>query len=241
MPKTEFLNHHKMTTPLYLPALLFSLLLSGVGSAWAQTELSAETQAVLAKAKAGDLKAQLEIAEAYDYGKGAPQDEKEALRWYQAAGSQGSAEAQNSAGSLLLIRKDFGQAFEWFEKASKQNHAQAINSLAYLHDTGQGTKQDRTKGFELYTRAANLGWAESMWNLANMYGVGLEGAKPDYPNSCAWTIRAARHVEDPNSQVLVNIQKALPIFEKLLTPEQQTICKKQGEEWKAPNAPPQPK
>lgn len=230
-----------MTAQLYLPALLFSLLLSGIVPAWAQADLAAETQALLAKAKAGDLKAQLEIAEAYDFGKGVPQDEKEALRWYQAAGSQGSADGQNSAGSLLLIRKDYSQAFEWFEKAAKQNNAQAINSLAYLYDTGQGTKQDRAKGFELYTRAANMGWAESMWNLANMYGVGLEGGKPDYPNSCAWTIRAARHLSDPNSQVMVNIQKALPIFEKLLTPEQQTICKKQGEDWQAPNASAQPK
>lgn len=202
--------------------------------AQAQTSLSAENKALLTKAQAGDANAQFELAEAYDFARGAPQNTQEALRWYKAAAAQGLPAAQNSAGSMLLGQRKFAEALGWFEKAAAQENVQSINSLAYLYDTGQGVKQDRSKSLALYTKAANLGWAESMWNLANMYGVGIEGQKPDYLNSCTWTIRAAKHLLDPGSQVLANIQKALPIFEKLLSPAQQETCRKQGEEWSPP-------
>lgn len=217
-------------------ALFLGLALLPSTSCWAQQSASLELTALRTKALAGDALAQFELAEAYDFARGVAQDQKEALRWYEAAATQGLAAAQNSTGSILLAQKKYAEAFSWFEKASKQNNVQSINSLAYLYDTGQGVKQDRSKSLVLYTQAANMGWAESMWNLANMYGVGIEGAKPDYLTSCTWTIRAAKHLLDPGSQVLVNIQKALPIFEKLLTPAQQETCRKQGEEWQPPQA-----
>ncbi len=217
-----------------LQVLLLALSLTPASTAWAQAGLSAENKALLTKAQAGDAIAQFELAEAYDFARGAPPNSSEAMRWYKAAAVQGLAAAQNSTGSLLISQKNFTEALGWFEKASAQNNVQAINSLAYLYDTGQGVKQDRKKSLILYTQAANMGWAESMWNLANMYGVGLEDSKPDYLTSCTWTIRAAKHLLDPGSQVLVNIKKALPIFEKLLTSDQQETCRKQGEEWSPP-------
>jgi uncharacterized protein len=217
-------------------AQMVTLLLVLSASSWAQSSAPAEFQALRSKAQAGDAAAQFELAEAFDFARGVPQDQNEALRWYKAAATQGLAAAQNSTGSILLAQKNYAEAVGWFERASAQSNVQSINSLAYLYDTGQGVKQDRSKSLVLYTQAANMGWAESMWNLANMYGVGIEGSKPDYMTSCTWTIRAAKHLLDPGSQVLVNIQKALPIFEKLLTPAQQETCRKQGEGWQPPQA-----
>ncbi len=59
----------------------------------------------------------------------------------------------------------------------------AINSLGQLYDLGLGIAQDRSKGFELYKRSADLGHARAMWNIANMYGAGQLG-KVDLFSAC---------------------------------------------------------
>lgn len=199
--------------------------------------LSSDNRALLARAEQGNAQAQLELAAAYHFGNGAPSDDIQALRWYQAAGEKGLGEAQNGAGSILMKQRKFSDAYGWFEKAAAQNHLQALNSQAFLLDTGQGVSQNRQRALELYTRAANRGWAESMWNLANFYGVGLPGAKPDYVTSCAWALRSARYATDENSPVHGNVEKVMPVFERLLTDDQKRACQTQGDEWFAPDAP----
>ena len=131
------------TRPAFVLRLLLVLLLVlGLDlPARAQAGLSAENKALLGKAQAGDAVAQFELAEAFDFARGAPQNSQEALRWYKAAATQGLAGAQNSTGSLLLGQRKFTEAFGWFEKAAAQENVQSINSLAYLYDTGQGDRK----------------------------------------------------------------------------------------------------
>lgn len=64
---------------------------------------SREVQDLMVKAAAGDQKAQLYLARAYDSGHGVKQNINEAEKWYEAAALQGNAEAQNSLGSLYAI------------------------------------------------------------------------------------------------------------------------------------------
>lgn len=204
--------------------------------AWAQSGLSAENAALLKRAQAGDAQAQFDLGQAYDFAQGAPLDEAQAMRWYLAAAEKGLAEAQNSLGGRLMSQRKFDQALPWFEKAAAQNHVQSINSLAFLYDTGQGTKQDRERARELYLKAADRGWAESMWNLANWYGTPAPGSKPDFVTSCAWALRAARYAADAGSQVHVNVANAMPVYGKVLSDEQKASCQKQGDEWMAPQS-----
>jgi hypothetical protein len=133
--------------------------------------LSSETKALIVKAEAGDTDAQLRVGAAYDFGKGAPRDGNEAMKWYRMAAEQGNAEAQNSVGSGLQAEKRYAEALPWYEKASAQGHALATNNLAYLYDLGLGVTQDRRKGFELYSRAAQENVQASLKPLA-------ESAKP---------------------------------------------------------------
>ena len=92
-------------------------------------------------------------------------------------------------GSALQAEKRYEEARLWYEKAAAQNHPLAINSLGYLYDLGLGVPQDRRKGF--YSRAADMGEPEAMWNIANMYGAGQMGPK-DMVMACIWTYRAHR-------------------------------------------------
>lgn len=213
-----------------LAAVCSAVLLAFSNLVAADWFLSAETKALIVKAEAGDTDAQLRVGAAYDSGRGAPRDGKQAMKWYRMAAERGNAEAQNSVGSGLQAEKRYEEALHWYEKASAQGHALATNNLAYLYDLGLGVKQDRRKGFELYSRAADLGWAEAMWNIANMYGAGQLGEK-DMLNACVWAMRA-RKFSAPHERELQNhLSRVLPQLQRMLSAEQLASCNQQSEDW----------
>jgi TPR repeat protein len=188
-------------------------------------------QELTQKAEAGDPEAQFRLGAAYDSGRGVARDGAEAEKWYRRAAEAGHAEAQNSIGSGLQAQKRYEEARIWYERAAAQRHPLAITSLGYLHDLGLGTKQDRRKGFELYSQASDLGWAEAMWNLANMYGAGQLGEK-DLNMACVWTFRALKYVEPSWEQRLAPASRAASFFQRGFSSEQLAACKKTAEDWR---------
>lgn len=212
--------------------LLIPVLFIGLSSiASADWFLSSETKAMIKRAESGDVDAQFRVGVAYDYGRGAPHDTKEAMHWYQIAADHGNAEAQNSIGSMLQDDKKYADAMIWYEKAASQGHLRATNSLAYLYDLGLGVEQDRQKAFTIYGHAADLGSAEAMWNIANMYGAGQLGPV-DMLNACVWTRRAAKWAQEVEGRVRAIANRAIPKIESALSTDQQSACKGTAEEWK---------
>lgn len=199
-----------------------------------QDGLSPAVQELVEKAKANDAEAQFRVANAYDSGRGAPRDGKEAMRWYLAAAAQGHAEAQNSVGSGLQADKKFAEARPWYEKAAGQNHALATNNLAYIYDLGLGVTQDRQRAFQLYSQAADLAWAEAMWNLANMYGAGQLGQPPDLLKACVWTLRAGRFARSEERQLQAHVKRATPMLERRLPATDMESCRKEARAWSPP-------
>ena len=52
------------------------------------------------KAERGDAAAQVDLGFAYENGKGVPQDDKEAVKWYRKAADQGHPQAQSNLGNM---------------------------------------------------------------------------------------------------------------------------------------------
>ncbi len=73
-------------------------------------------------AEGGDITSQLLVGSIYDYGQGVPQDDAEAVRWYERAATQGSAKAQFQAGSVYARSpqvKDAVQGYKWLTIAAR--------------------------------------------------------------------------------------------------------------------------
>ena len=223
----------KKTLPTILCAI-FLLAFSGVTVA--DRFLSSETKALIAKADAGDVEAQFRVGSAYDTGNGAPRSAENAMKYYLMAAEKGHAEAQNSVGSALQAEEKYSEALVWFERAAAQGHALATNNLAFLYDLGRGVKQDRRKGFELYSRAADLGWAESMWNIANMYGAGQLG-QIDMVSACVWTMRARKYANANDQRLQAQLTRITPYLERTLSPGDMEKCKQQADGWAPKPAP----
>lgn len=74
----------------------------------------------------GNASAQSGVGALYDAGKGAPQDDAEALRWYQLAAEQGDSAAQLGLGRLYEqgrgVPQNDAEAVRWYRLAAEQGH-----------------------------------------------------------------------------------------------------------------------
>ncbi|MEE2933713.1 MAG: tetratricopeptide repeat protein, partial [Pseudomonadota bacterium] len=97
-------------------------------------------------AEQGDAFAQFRLGMMYDQGRGVPQDDKTAVKWYRLAAEQGDASAQYNLG--LMYRDGYGVpqddkiAVKWFRLAAEQGDASAQSNLGVMYGFGLGVIQD---------------------------------------------------------------------------------------------------
>jgi TPR repeat protein len=74
------------------------------------------------KAPSGNIESQLQLAMAYDFGKGVEPDKSEALRWYRKAADTGNPEAQANLGYLYETGpeavRNVVEAGKWYMRAA---------------------------------------------------------------------------------------------------------------------------
>ena len=84
----------------------------------AQPQQTPKTDALLARAEAGDAEAHVNLGFRYANGLGVPEDEAEAVRWWQMAADQGHADAQYLLGGRYFsgegVPQDYVQAHMWY-------------------------------------------------------------------------------------------------------------------------------
>lgn len=113
------------------------------------TTLSAQTPdfaTALRNAKAGDAKAQYDLAAAYFQGTGISKDPKQGLVWLQKSAQQGYAAAEATLGFMyqngVEVAPDPHEAAKWYRKAAAQNVTKAQNHLSDMLAKGLISTQE---------------------------------------------------------------------------------------------------
>ncbi len=154
--------------------------------------------------KAGDGEATLGLAQLYSAGvEGVQQDHQKALDYLIQAGTQGNAVALSTYGARLLngdpdtkespklVKKDVAAALKMFNDAAEKGLAAANRILGQIYENGVGpdgvdVKQDVTKAFEYYTKAANGNDPQALFRLGNAFETGIikdpKGKRDDKEN-----------------------------------------------------------
>ena len=80
--------------------------------------------------------AQYALGWMYYKGRGVPQDDAEAVKWYRRAAEQGLARAQYNLGMRYSngrgVPQNDAEAVKWYRRAAEQGHADAQNALRQL-------------------------------------------------------------------------------------------------------------
>ena len=108
-----------------------------------------DVEALRLAAEQGDAEAQANLGVMYMFGRGVPQDDAEAVRWYRLAADQGEAHAQVNLGLMYAegrgVPQDDAEALRWYRLAADQGNApaQANLGIGMMYAAGEGVPQDR--------------------------------------------------------------------------------------------------
>jgi TPR repeat protein len=152
---------------------------------------------LVARADAGDVKAESRLALAYVRGQGVTADPRAALRWAGEAARHGEPVAQYLLGTMYQqahekngIKPDPARAFHLFSASASQGNIKAMHNLAIAYAEGIGTAKDEALAAQWFERAASHGYVDSAFDLAVLYERG-EGVKQSLKDALRWYSIAA--------------------------------------------------
>lgn len=140
-------------------------------------------------AEQGNARAQFKLGWMYNFGRGVPRDDAEAVKWYRLAAEQGDPEAQFTLGGMYYIGRDvpqdYTEAVKWYRRVAEQSDATAQFKLGWMYDEGEGVPQDHAEAVKWYRLAAEQGAAPAQTNLGRMYAEG-KGVPQDFVSAHMW-------------------------------------------------------
>ena len=112
-------------------------------------------------AEAGDADAQYNLGIMYDNGRGVPQDDAEAVKWFRIAAEAGYVDAQYNLGVMYDngegVLQDDAEAVKWYRLAAEAGYPRAQNNLGFMYEKGEGVLQDDRLAYMWYNIAAAQG------------------------------------------------------------------------------------
>ena len=108
---------------------------------------------------AEDAEAQVTLGLAYSFGRGVPQDDVEAVRWYRLAADQGDAGGQVNLGLMYAdgrgVPEDDPEAVRWIRLAADQGNGDAQLWLGLMYANGEGVPEDDVTAHMWFDLAAS--------------------------------------------------------------------------------------
>ena len=146
----------------YLRQLALSVLALTLSAPWALGQDPDSITEIRRQAEQGDASAQYTLGFRYASGRGVPQDDAEAVRWYRLAAEQGDASAQLNLGLMHAngegVLKDDAEAVRWFRLAAGQGDARAQHNLGVMYREGRGVLKDSAIAHMWYNIAGANGY-----------------------------------------------------------------------------------
>ena len=94
----------------------------------------------------------------YAEGKGVPQDDQEAVKWFRLAAEDGNAPAQYSLGLAYEkgqgVPQDYQEAIKWYRLAATQGDSAAQTHLGVIYSNGKGVRKDFARAHMWFSLAA---------------------------------------------------------------------------------------
>ena len=160
---------------------------------------------IKAKAEAGNPVAQLDLAEAYDWGVGTTKDRTKAVYWYEKLADEGIIRAKSRLGRIyfngLGVEKNLPRAIALFEDSVAAGDVPAMVNLGIACFHGVGIAQDKSRAESLFQMAADRGDPHAQFMLANT----LAEKKPVDAKRYVELMTASARQRDPGAMTAMGI------------------------------------
>ncbi|KAI0244253.1 hypothetical protein L0F63_006178 [Massospora cicadina] len=149
----------------------------------------------------------------YEFGAGTKRDHHRALQFFRKAAALGDTAAMFKVG-MVLLKGGLGQqpnpreGITWLKRAAAsadEENPHALHELALCYEKGgiPSIIADASYARELYTQAAQLGYAHSQFKMGVCYEQGLLTCPVDPRRSIAWFTRGAEQ-GDPECELALS-------------------------------------
>lgn len=151
----------------------------------------------------------------YEVGAGTKRDHARALQFYRKAAMLGDTAAMYKYGMILLggllsVQKNPREGVTWLKRAASQADTatpHALHELGVLYegkgDTHGSILPDPQYAYDLFLKAAQLGYSPSQYKLGLCFEYGHLGLPVDPRRSIAWYTRAAEQ-GDPEAELALS-------------------------------------
>ena len=127
-------------------------------------------------AETGSPRAKLLMGNAYHFGWGVEQDDRQANDWYRKAAEVEQKSALFNLGNSYQygrgVAQDHVEAVRWYKLAADAGSVAALHSLGLAYRNGDGVPKDEAEGLRWYHAAADRGHSGSQYNLGQAYRNG---------------------------------------------------------------------
>jgi hypothetical protein len=149
-------------------------------------------------ADAGDARAQYLMARLYAFGVNVPQDNSEALRWFQRAAASGEPRSRTDIGFRYEtgngVPQNLTEAIRLYRLAAAQGEVYALTNLGILYRDGNGVSQDYAQAMRYFRQAADAGHPQAMTHVGYLLSEGL-GVPANLVAALRWYRMAAAEDE----------------------------------------------
>ncbi|EOR00353.1 Chitin synthase regulatory factor 3 [Wallemia ichthyophaga EXF-994] len=187
--------------PGYVEAQFFLANCLGSGSLGLQTDQQKAYDLYITAAKRNHGPSTYRAAVCNELGVGTKKDVARSCELYRKAATLGETAAMYKIGVILLngllgVNRNAKDAIIWFNRAAQQadeENPHALHELAllYEHPVAGALVQDDNVAFDLFSQAAQYGYAPSQFKLGTAYEYGNLTCPVDPRRSIAWYTRAA--------------------------------------------------
>ena len=132
-------------------------------------------ESLIEPARLGNREAQVTLGGAYLFGRGVPRNVPDGIALLESAANDGSTEAELLLGTYyydLPNGSGASVAVAWLRRAATKNCPAALLRLGAAAVGGIGVPQDTKKGFQLFKKAADMGYAPAQVAAGGMMMVG---------------------------------------------------------------------
>jgi len=165
----------------------------------AHRKLAEEAARYRQLADKGDANAQFELGRMCFWGRGVPQDYRQADYWYQKAADQGFAKGEDGVGALYYyghgLQQSYADALVWYRKAADQGDAIAQEALGGMYYNGNGVPRNYVEAMAWSRKAADQGYAKAEYDVGLLYDYGL-GVPRNRDEADRWYRKAASHGDE---------------------------------------------
>ena len=179
----------RLPLSIFLVAMAFGWPGPGGQFALAQEAKAGIDPALLKRAEAGEVGAQVKLAKQLVKGNSVPQDLEAAEKWFDRAAAQHPVEAL-SAGFAFRRAKEFQLARKWLHRAAAQKSLTAYLYLANMYNEGKGGAPDFEKAEFYYRLVAEAGLEDAWGRIGEIYYRG-KGRPRDFAKAREFFRRAA--------------------------------------------------